>query len=80
MLLINEHKVSQVICLSCFRRWIAARPIETRLTDLECPDCRKQGFAIETGETSVVEDMLKQAREETEREVVMGEIWQRLTK
>lgn len=64
MLLINGHKVSQVICLSCFRRWIAARPIETRLTDLECPDCRKQGFAIETGETSVVEDMLEQARTE----------------
>lgn len=80
MLLINGHKVSQVICLSCFRRWIAARPIEIRLTDLECPDCRKQGFAIETGETTVVEDMLKQAREETEREVVRGKVWQTLTK
>ena len=74
MLLINEHKVSQVICLFCFRRWIAARPTEVRLTDLECPGCRKQGFAIETGETSVVEDMLKEAREELERETVSEEI------
>ena len=65
MIFINDRKVSQVICLVCYRRWIAARPIEIRLNDLECPDCGKQGFAIETGETSVVEDLLKQAMDET---------------
>lgn len=58
MLIINEHKVSQVICLKCFRRWISARPVETRLDELECPDCGLQGFAIETGETSVAEELL----------------------
>lgn len=29
----------------------------------ECPECGQHGFAIETGETSVAEDLLKQARE-----------------
>ncbi len=65
MILIGGNKVSQVICLSCFRRWIAARPTETRLDELECPDCGTQGTAIETGETCVAEDMIKQARGQT---------------
>lgn len=64
MILVNGNKVSQVICLNCFRRWIAARPVETRLDELECPDCGKQGYTIETGETSVAEDLIKQANEE----------------
>ena len=58
MLIINGHKVSQVICLQCFRRWIAGRPVDTKLEELECPDCGQQGFVIETGETSVAEDLL----------------------
>lgn len=62
MIIVNGNKVSQVICLNCFRRWISARPVDTRLDDLECPDCGKQGYAIETGETSVTEELLKQAR------------------
>ncbi len=64
IIILNDHKVSQVICLNCFRRWIAGRPIGTRLDELECPDCRKQGYAIETGETCVAEDLIKKAREE----------------
>lgn len=64
MIFVNGHKVSQVICLSCFRRWIAARPIDTRLDELECPDCHKHGIAIETGETSVAEELLKQMKEQ----------------
>lgn len=63
MLLINGNKVSQVICLNCFRRWIAARPMDVRLNELECPECGQTGYAIETGETSIVEELLKQARE-----------------
>lgn len=50
---INEntpHKVSEVICINCKYRWIAVRPNETLLKDLECPWCGKQGFVIETGE------------------------------
>lgn len=47
----NEpHKVSEVICVHCGWRWIAVRPTETRLKDLECPDCTNQGKVIETGE------------------------------
>ena len=63
MIIVNNNKVSQVICLNCLRRWISARPVDTRLDELECPDCGKQGFAIETGETSVAEELLKQASE-----------------
>ena len=61
MILVNGNKVSQVICLKCLRRWIAGRPTETMLDDLECPSCGSQGFAIETGETCVAEELIKQA-------------------
>lgn len=50
---INEnqpHKVSEVICVFCLKRWIAVRPVVTRLIELECPCCHKQGYVIETGE------------------------------
>ena len=61
MILVNGNKVSEVICLSCYRRWVAARPTETRLNLLECPSCHTQGLAIETGETQVAEDLIKRA-------------------
>lgn len=64
MVLVNGNKVSQVICLNCFKRWISARPVETKLNELECPECKYQGYVIETGETSVTEDLLKQAKGE----------------
>ncbi len=43
------HKVSEVICLRCLNRWIAVRPEDTLLKQLECPLCGK-GLVIETGE------------------------------
>jgi len=47
----NEpHKVSEVICVHCGKRWLAVRHIDTLLKDLECPDCTNQGYVIETGE------------------------------
>lgn len=66
MLLIGGHKVSEVICLNCYRRWKAARPVETRLDQLECPSCRCRGYTIETGETAVAEELLQKAREDGE--------------
>lgn len=63
MIFINGQKVSEVICLRCRRRWIAARPMETRLSDLECPTCREIGYAIETGETAIAEDLIRMASE-----------------
>lgn len=50
---INEntpHKVSEVICINCKYRWLAVRPVDTLLKDLECPYCGMQGYVIETGE------------------------------
>lgn len=44
------HKVSEVICINCKYRWIAVRPLITKLKDLECPQCKLQGYVIETGE------------------------------
>jgi Zn finger protein HypA/HybF involved in hydrogenase expression len=67
MLIINNHKVSQVICVGCFKRWIAARPVDTRLDELECPQCHRIGLAIETGETSTAEDLLQKAIEAVSR-------------
>ena len=42
------HKISEVICISCGRRWIAVRPESVKLKDLEC-SCGN-GNVIETGE------------------------------
>lgn len=66
MILVNGNKVSQVVCLNCHRRWIAARPVETKLSDLECPECGIIGDTIETGEMSVAEDLIRKASGETE--------------
>lgn len=44
------HKVSEVICVHCMKRWIAVRPEVTQLIDLECPECGTIGAVIETGE------------------------------
>lgn len=43
------HKVSEVICIKCGKRWISVRPVKTLLKQLECPNCGS-GFVIETGE------------------------------
>ena len=43
------HTISEVICLKCLHRWISARPIETQLKNIECPNCGR-GFVIETGQ------------------------------
>lgn len=50
---ITKHMLyvtSEVICINCKHRWIAARPEITKLKKLECPNCGEQGFVIETGE------------------------------
>lgn len=36
--------------------------METRLDELECPDCGKQGYAIETGETCTDTDIIEKAK------------------
>lgn len=43
------HTTSKVICLKCYKRWIAVRPSSTLLEKLECPNCGA-GYVIETGE------------------------------
>lgn len=47
----RPHKTSEVICVRCYQRWIAVRPEDARLADLECPACHRQKYTIETGET-----------------------------
>lgn len=42
---------SEVICLSCHKRWIAVYPTKTWLKDLECAGCGLTGFVIETGQS-----------------------------
>lgn len=44
-----QHTVSEVICLKCYKRWLAVRPTYTRLDTLECPNCGP-GYVIETGQ------------------------------
>lgn len=45
----QPHKVSEVICIHCGHRWIAVRPNDTKLKDLECR-CETKGYVIEAGE------------------------------
>lgn len=47
------HKISEVVCLECRTRWVSVRPIETRLTALECPGCGGHECVIETGESII---------------------------
>ena len=44
------HKVSEVMCVRCIRRWIDVRPVGVQLKDLMCPGCGETGGVIETGE------------------------------
>ena len=49
----NEpHKVSEVICVKCGKRWLAIRHIDVKLKELHCDNCGS-GFVIETGEEIV---------------------------
>jgi len=43
------HRVSVVICLKCYHRWVAVRPTTVLLKELECSECGA-GYVIETGE------------------------------
>lgn len=45
----TPHKVSEVICVKCYHRYICARPVNVLLKNLECEKCGA-GFIIETGE------------------------------
>lgn len=44
------HKISEVICIRCKKRWVSVRPEEVLLKELQCPKCKKKGYVIETGE------------------------------
>ena len=45
----QPHKVTEVICVKCLRRWICVRPVGVLLSQLECQNCGS-GYVIETGE------------------------------
>jgi len=45
----TPHKVSEVICVKCYHRFISVRPVNVLLKTLECEKCGA-GFIIETGE------------------------------
>lgn len=45
----KPHNILEIICIKCYKRWIAVIPEDTLLKDLECSNCG-QGFCIDTGE------------------------------
>jgi hypothetical protein len=47
----TPHKVSEVICVKCYHRFISVRPVNVLLKNLECEKCGA-GFIIETGENA----------------------------
>lgn len=50
------YMVQELICVKCGYRYIGARPVKTKLRDLECAKCRKIGYIITTGEILDSED------------------------
>ena len=46
----EPHIVSELICLSCLYRWIAAFPSAVLLKNLECPSCGAVNKIIKTGQ------------------------------
>ena len=42
--------VSEVLCVKCLTRWIAVRPSDVMLKDIDCPTCKYKGAVIETGQ------------------------------
>lgn len=47
--------ISEVMCCKCFERWIAVRPSDTMLKDIQCPRCSYTGAVIETGQEFYME-------------------------
>ena len=47
----TEYEIAHVICLKCYKRWLATYPDGTLLVDLECPQCHEQGYVIKTGQS-----------------------------
>ena len=45
-----SHTISELICVHCKTRWIAARPESVLLKNIQCPKCNKKGYSIETGQ------------------------------
>lgn len=43
------HKISEVICVKCLKRWLCVRPLNTWLKEIECLNCGA-GYVIETGQ------------------------------
>lgn len=46
----RPHKMSEVICVKCGKRWISVRPVNVYLSDIDCPNCGP-GYVIETSES-----------------------------
>lgn len=46
----RPYNVRELMCIACFKRWIAVYPDGLKLKDFECPDCKKTGAVIATGE------------------------------
>ena len=45
-----DHIVEELICIECKHRFLDIRPLTSWLKDLECPQCGKMGYLINTGE------------------------------
>lgn len=45
----TPHIVQEVVCLKCLFRWLAVRPKEVLLKQLECK-CGNVGYVIATGQ------------------------------
>jgi len=49
------HRVTEVICVECNRRWLAVAPEKVLLRDYECPN-NHIGFVIATGCTEIIKE------------------------
>lgn len=42
----DPYIVQEVMCVACMHSWIAVRPCDVPLQDLECPCCSQRGYVI----------------------------------
>ena len=46
----DEYMISEFMCVSCKYRWYGFLPKLNVLREVECPECKKTGYVIMTGQ------------------------------
>lgn len=70
-----DHILEENICLDCKHRFLDIKPANLWLKQLECPNCGKTGFIINTGEVIPNETYEKVCEENPELNIYRKYSW-----